>query len=173
MSKSSSAAIRSTVATFFLYLGGSCDRATPDQRAPSSKEHYKESVDERIDAEAGDEAGVAYMSGNDRPEPHEHSDRCGVDAVLFEGECLPKAEVTLLVEKREGEALKNVHLATEPKDKIEATHDLIDQQVLQAQKTEKDLDEIILLLEREKALKEGFFEDPSKLEEPLKEREDE
>jgi hypothetical protein len=71
--------------------------------------------------------------------------------MLFEYRCQPKEKVDQIIEVRESKALEDAHQANLPSEKIDATREFIEQQVIQAEKAEDDLDEIIEQLKRKNA----------------------
>jgi hypothetical protein len=80
----------------------------------------------------------------------EPEEPCPEGQMFFEGVCTPKTEVVDLVEHREEEALLDLQEPAQEGGSAEAQHRLIEQQIVQVEKAEDDLDEIILELERDK-----------------------
>lgn len=76
-------------------------------------------------------------------------DICSKGEMVFEGECLHKDNVEELLEKREQEALRRVKMAEHPEQVADAAHDLLEKQILQVDKAEDDLDEILEDLKNE------------------------
>lgn len=95
----------------------------------------------------------ATVSFSQEPDLPRKNDGCVVGELSFEGHCVDKERVSEIVEKRETQAIEKVKRAKRPEQKALAAHDFLEQQIVQADKVEDDLDEIIEQLEKEKAAK--------------------
>jgi hypothetical protein len=119
-------------------------------KADDMREHK---ADEKIKAEAwvmshgnvpGDDDGApedgAYVVENS-PEAI-----CPEGQLWFDGRCAPKKTVKQAIEIKDEKALVKAQ-GTDARAVSEATTELIEQQIVQARKSETDLDEIISILE--------------------------
>lgn len=162
-SKSCSAALRSVYAAWFFCL--SCLSSQQDSLGhrehalPETKSDHDDGgdgggegvvVEEPLPPEG--DSGVEDTYGN--PQALRHSapvPSCPTGQMLFEYRCQPKEKVDQIIEVRESKALEDAHQANLPSEKIDATREFIEQQVIQAEKAEDDLDEIIEQLKRKNA----------------------
>ena len=82
-------------------------------------------------------------------------DGCKKGEMRFDGKCLSKKRVEKILEKRDEEVKQKVQDAKNPQQQANAAHDLLQQQIVQMEKTEDDLDEITVQLKEENAKKYG------------------
>jgi len=80
--------------------------------------------------------------------------RCPFGSMVFEGKCHDKQKVKEIVEEREKNALVKVKKA-KPEETADAARELLEQQIVQIDKAEDDLDEIIEQLREEKNLRDA------------------
>lgn len=80
--------------------------------------------------------------------------RCSLGSMVFEGKCHDKQKVKKIVEEREKKALAKVKKA-KPEETADAARELLEQQIVQIDKAEDDLDEIIEQLREEKNLRDA------------------
>jgi len=135
--------------SFLLLSLISCDEGKKDDRRDSPNRQVSL-------AQEGDNAPEVVSEIADLPShlptasvPTSKHDGCFVGELQFEGRCVDKKRVSEIVEKREAYAIEKVKKAKRPEQKALATHDLLEQQIVQADKVEDDLDEIIEQLEEE------------------------
>lgn len=76
-------------------------------------------------------------------EPSVVIESCPEDQMLFEGACAPKTKVAAIIEQRDEAVIQQLQSAPSESDSVDMQHQLIEQQIVTAEKAENDLDQII------------------------------
>lgn len=84
------------------------------------------------------------------PSEPEIVEPCPDGQMLFEGACTAKTEVGVVLEQRDDAIILDLQEPASAVEEVDAQHQLIEQQIVQVDKTADDLDEIIHDLQREK-----------------------
>jgi len=127
----------------------------PSEPAPSEPETGTEEGDGVETEDPGPAAGDGGHAASGVPKISKRPkgrrpNGCLKGQMRFEGKCLRKKFVEMLLEQREEEAKRKIEEAEDPKQQISAANELIEQQISQMEESEDDLEEMIEKLEEEK-----------------------
>lgn len=128
------------------------------QEDPQSNEDMEPVIEEPVPEEAavmtgGSEKGVLLVEEPPTPKTAAASKKiveCPKGSMLFEGECTHKDKVGKIVDRRKKKAKAKIYSAA-PSASGEAANDLLQSAIVQMEKSEDNLDEMIEQLKEEQA----------------------
>jgi len=129
------------------------DIMSPTTRVEEKADSVADEGTEEVDVEASTSTPEIAEDPQPRANPADVVDAvldaaCPEGHLWFDGRCTPKKTMKKALEKKDDEVLAKVKNPGDVRDSSDASTALIEQQIVQARKSEDDLDEIIRILEQ-------------------------